>query len=192
VTTPLVLENVARAYSPSEAQGGFMNSPGHRANVLHAEATHVGVGVVVGREVSGRRELYVTQLFYMVPRKVPAAELRQRAMGALADARDARGASPLRADPELDAIAQRYATGLAAGGDQGKLGRAADAALDGLASRYRSVMTVVIIVGTPEQLTEEELLDPSAERIGLGMAQGPHPQLGSDAIFVVCLLGRPR
>ena len=57
------LENVARAYSVGEAQRGLMQSPGHRRNCLATEVTHVGVGVSLGREIGGRRELYVTQLF---------------------------------------------------------------------------------------------------------------------------------
>jgi uncharacterized protein YkwD len=59
----LLLENVARAYSPEEAQAGLMGSPGHRRNVLHPDATRVGIGVVLGREVGGRRELWVTEVF---------------------------------------------------------------------------------------------------------------------------------
>jgi uncharacterized protein YkwD len=63
----LVLENVARAYSLGEAQRGLMQSPGHRRNCLSPEVTHVGIGVVLGREVGGRREVYVTQLFAAEP-----------------------------------------------------------------------------------------------------------------------------
>jgi uncharacterized protein YkwD len=58
----VLLENVARAYSVGEAQRGLMQSPGHRRNCLSAEVTHAGIGLVLGREVGGRREFYVTQL----------------------------------------------------------------------------------------------------------------------------------
>jgi hypothetical protein len=40
-----------------------MNSPGHRANVMSTEVTHVGIGVVLGAPVSGRREIYITEIF---------------------------------------------------------------------------------------------------------------------------------
>jgi hypothetical protein len=40
-----------------------MDSPGHRANVMSAEVTHVGIGVVLGAAVSGRREIYITEIF---------------------------------------------------------------------------------------------------------------------------------
>lgn len=59
----VLLENVARAYSPEEAQAGLMGSPGHRRNVLSPDVPRVGVGVALGREVGGRRELWVTELF---------------------------------------------------------------------------------------------------------------------------------
>jgi len=58
----LVLENVGRAYGASEAESGFLASPGHRGNLLDAHARRVGVGVVFGREVTGTRPMFVTQL----------------------------------------------------------------------------------------------------------------------------------
>ena len=54
-------ENVGRAFSTREVQTAFMGSPGHRANILNAEITHVGIGVAYGAgslrmiELFGRR-----------------------------------------------------------------------------------------------------------------------------------------
>ena len=58
----LVLENVGRAYGASEAESGFLASPGHRGNLLDPHARRLGVGVVFGREVTGTRPMFVTQL----------------------------------------------------------------------------------------------------------------------------------
>jgi uncharacterized protein YkwD len=58
----LILENVGRAYSAQEAESGFMASPGHRANVVDARAKRIGVGVVLGKPVTGTVPLYVTQV----------------------------------------------------------------------------------------------------------------------------------
>lgn len=44
-------ENVAIGYDPPAIQNGWMNSPGHRANILDARFTALGVGVV---EVEGQ------------------------------------------------------------------------------------------------------------------------------------------
>lgn len=62
---PLLAENVARAPSASQAQRGFMASPGHRMNVVLPEVTHLGVGVaVLPPEGAGNTPvLLVTQLF---------------------------------------------------------------------------------------------------------------------------------
>jgi uncharacterized protein YkwD len=58
----LISENVGQEGGVRQAHHGFMNSPGHRANVLNPKVTHVGVGVVV---VSHRRgaPLIVTEMF---------------------------------------------------------------------------------------------------------------------------------
>lgn len=39
-------ENIARAASVTRAHELFMNSSGHRANILHSGYTHIGVGIV--------------------------------------------------------------------------------------------------------------------------------------------------
>lgn len=63
IPTRIVLENVARGFGLREAHQALMDSPGHRANALSAEVTHVGIGVALGAPVSGRREIYITEIF---------------------------------------------------------------------------------------------------------------------------------
>lgn len=46
-----------------EAHQALMGSPGHRANLMSTEVTHVGIGVVLGAPVSGRRAIYITEIF---------------------------------------------------------------------------------------------------------------------------------
>jgi uncharacterized protein YkwD len=42
-------ENIAMGYVTAEAtMVGWMNSPGHRANILKSDYTHLGVGVTLG------------------------------------------------------------------------------------------------------------------------------------------------
>ena len=53
-------ENIACGQrSPAEVVDGWMNSPGHRANILKADFTHIGIGF----EGGGRQGTYWTQLF---------------------------------------------------------------------------------------------------------------------------------
>lgn len=55
-------ENIACGQrSAAEVVEGWMNSPGHRANILRPDFTHIGVGYATG----GRSGTYWTQLFGM-------------------------------------------------------------------------------------------------------------------------------
>ena len=45
----LIEENVAIAPTPAAVHNGWMNSPGHRSNLLNPKVDHVGVAVVAGR-----------------------------------------------------------------------------------------------------------------------------------------------
>ena len=69
IPTRILLENVARGFGLLEAHRALMNSPGHRANLMSDEVNQIGIGVVFGDEVAGRRELYITEIFL---RGVPA------------------------------------------------------------------------------------------------------------------------
>jgi uncharacterized protein YkwD len=52
-------ENLALAPTLQVAHNGLMNSPGHRANILHAQFGHLGIGIMDG----GMRGLMVSQEF---------------------------------------------------------------------------------------------------------------------------------
>ncbi len=76
----LSLENVARGYSADEVHEGLLASPGHRANLLHATVTHVGIGVA--RETDGAG-LLVTEVFAEVPRPLDTQAEARRLMDAV-------------------------------------------------------------------------------------------------------------
>lgn len=69
----LVLENIGRGYSAAELHRGLMESPGHRANILHPDAREIGIGVMVERE-GDRLAFIATELFTELARK----RLKQR------------------------------------------------------------------------------------------------------------------
>ncbi len=184
IKTAVVLENVARAYGVGEAHAGLMNSPGHRANLMSATATHVGISVVLGDDVSGRRELFVTQVFIRIPPKVDtgaAAELvRQRVESVRRVAVSAR----------LSSTAQQLADGLAAGKSRDALWPAARRQLDSLGSIYARVGSVITAVSELDSLDGKQLVgDYKPDDIGIGIAQGMHPEIGEGAIWIVILMG---
>jgi uncharacterized protein YkwD len=60
VRLPKVAENIAAGQrTPAEVVRGWMDSPGHRANILDRDLTQIGVGRVEG----GSYGVYWTQVF---------------------------------------------------------------------------------------------------------------------------------
>jgi len=187
IKTAAVLENVARAYGVLEAQEGLMNSPGHRANILTAQASHVGIGVVVGDEVEGRRELFVTQLFvYFTPRIAPAEAKK-------ALHRKVKAVRKLVHDDALGVLAQRYADDVAGGLSAKEASKRATRKSEKLAHRFSRATTVSTAVGSVDAFdAESALVDKVMTHYGMGVAQGPHAELGERAIYVVLILAKRR
>lgn len=187
IATALVLENIARAYGVAEAQAGLMNSPGHRANVLSPHATHIGIGIVLGEEVAGRREMFVTQVFTRVPPQVSPAEARQQIHGKVAR----RGG--VAHDQALSALSQEYADALVAGEPAAQIAARQSKKLDAFGARYRKVTTSVIAVADVEAFDAQQAIgDAAVTHYGLGLARGAHEELGDRALFIVMLLGVAR
>jgi uncharacterized protein YkwD len=184
---PLLLENVAHAYSAVEAHVGLMNSPGHRHNVLHPDATHVGVGVAFGGEVApGRPELYVTETFAKLPPADPAVALGQ-ARDAITRRRAAAGLPALIADASLDDLAGRAAASWAAGGQPtavsaGPAGR-----------RYLEVRTLYVSTSDPAAVGQSDAVAAAGPtHMGIGLALGRDRESGAEVSYVVVLLARRR
>jgi uncharacterized protein YkwD len=188
IKTAVVLENVARAYGVHEAHQALMNSPGHRANLMSAVATHIGIGVALGEEVPGRREMFITQVFMRVPPKIDhgraVATVRQKFVAARPKLVDVAG---------LDGLAQQLADGLAAGKSAEVAYQAISGQIGGLGKSYQRVGSVITAVADLDTVDGAGLLAGSAAgEIGLGIAQGPHPQIGDNAIWIVVLLADRR
>ena len=191
IKTAVVLENVARAYGIEEAHAGLMNSPGHRANIMSATATHVGIGVVLGDTLgddsSHRREMFITQVFIRIPPKVDPAQaadvVRQRIDGVRHVGVNAR----------IAAVAQQLAEGLAAGKSRDQMWRIVRKDLDRSATTYARVGSVITAVADLATVDGKELVgDYHPDDIGVGIAQGSHPEIGDGAVWIVVLMAERR
>jgi uncharacterized protein YkwD len=183
IRTAVVLENVARAYGVGEAHGGLMNSPGHRANLMSRAATHVGIGVVLGDEVSGRREMFLTQVFIRIPPKVDpahAVELVRSRIDAI---------RTVALSPKLSGVAQDLADGLVAGRTRDQLWPAAGRKFDSIGVTYTRVGSVITTVADLDSIDGKQLLgEYKPDDIGIGIAQGTHPEIGEGAVWIVVLM----
>ena len=190
IKTALVLENVARAYGIAEAHQGLMNSPGHRANITSRAATQLGIGVVLGEELEGgRRELFVTQVFTRIPPKVDPklviATVQQRIISTVH--------KPLGTNPKLAASAQRLADELAGGKTQAQAYPLVAKQIEALGNVYARVGSVITAAGDLDTIDGKSLLgDGIVDDIGIGVAQGPHPEIGEGAVWIVVLMAQKR
>jgi uncharacterized protein YkwD len=183
IKSSVVLENVARAYGVAEAEEGLMNSPGHRANILSRDATHMAIGVVLGEDVAGRPELFVTQLFIRKTARIDTGsvggQVRERV-------KKARG---IDEDERLSGVAREIAAGIAAGSSPTDASARANRRLAEMQLPYAKVTTLVTTVADLAAWKPEESLgDKSIRAYGAGVAQGDHDVMGEGAIHIVLLL----
>jgi uncharacterized protein YkwD len=194
IRTGLVLENIGRGYSALEIHRGLLGSPGHRANILNADVTHVGIGVVAEDE-GGRPAFVATQLFVSMPAEIDVGGAPEELLAAINRGRRARNAGSLEVESNLERAAQAAAERFfedrtmsqqdvvdEASGGLGRMGIAY--------SRVGGVMAVVTRLADASRL--EPAFDAEARYVGIGVAQGTRPDTAANAIAVVILLAWPR
>jgi uncharacterized protein YkwD len=188
-------ENIAAGQrSPEQALASWMASPGHRANVLRAEVSEIGVG----RAPGGPYGIYWVQVFG-APRGGPLASAPGAAEGANLlppDAACARlvellnaervgaGLAPLSPHPALSLAAQGYAEVLAGSGCFGSAcGPTPPLSGRVEAAGYLSwtALTEALAAGqaTPEEVAtlwidrlRTDIVDPRYTDVGVGVAYG--------------------
>jgi hypothetical protein len=185
----VVRENVARGYGPKGIHESLMNSPGHRANLLAADITHVGIGVVFGDPESSAadapRPVFLTQNFYAkigadAPAR-PSTALRDR----VDEQRESAGLPVLGWVGAMNKLAQRRADG-AAGLGPGISDDDLQAQVSGLG--LEALEQHQVSAGSFADLVSLELWGQLAAtaKIGVGVAQGGSGQ----GLVMVILVGR--
>lgn len=194
IRTGLVLENIGRGYSAAEIHRGLMDSPGHRANLVSPDATHVGIGVV-SEEENGRVAFLATQVFIRQASAIDVASAPQRLLEQINAARTARGAPEMRMDENVQRAAQEAAEAFFADpalDQQGTTERATQS-LRRFAIAFRRLGAVMAVVSSLEEARQlEPALDDTVQVAGIGVAQGDRPDHPPNSIAVVIVLAWER
>lgn len=115
----VIRENVARGYGPHEIHASLMESPGHRANILADDVTHVGIGVVLGAPETTADiapiPIYVTQNFFLRSASRAPAALTQGLLKQVRTRRAAQGLEALEMSGGLTSLASQIAGRIATG-----------------------------------------------------------------------------
>jgi len=107
-------ENVAQADTADDVHRVLMESPAHRANMLGAKFTHVGIAVGFRSGEAG--DLLTTMVFARRPPPPSTPVTPALVTTFVSSLRRARGVDPIAADPVLQAAAQAGLTAFTNGG----------------------------------------------------------------------------
>jgi len=185
-------ENLSLAETALGAQAALMMSPAHRANLLSADVTRLGVGVAADQGVGDRSGYLITQVFAR-PRVLPTGEdLRAQVRARLEAARRLQGWPQLAASPELDRAAERVA---AASASEGHLSTEAmgwikvDLFLSEV--EWKAMRVDYHRVEGPEGVEfSEEALSSLSRTVGIGVAEAEGDGLPGRWVVVLVLLRR--
>lgn len=194
LASSLVAENLGRAYSSRELHEGLLDSPGHRANILLAGATHVGIGAVE-LDDHGRRAFIATEVFSLVVGDVDLDAAREEIVRRINDFRRARNLPSVSEDAALSEIAQHAAEagGSDVAGASGSAMATSQRGLQAVSSRFESVATTVEEVAALAGFQDPSSpSDTRARLVGIGVVKHAADATGRQVLLVVVLSGTPR
>jgi uncharacterized protein YkwD len=191
----LVLENIVRGDDAVALHVNTMTQPDLQQNALHADATHVGLGVVRLTGAAGTGTLLMTQLFTGAAQRIDGAALSAQLLSAINAARASRGAAPLALVAELSEVAERASRRFVEGVSvsEREVVEAANAELQTHAATYRSVSTLLVLARRASDVTvPEAALDPALAALGLAVAQGSRADRNGQLLVAAFVLALPR
>src|ERR1700730_737535 len=189
ISAPLLLVSEAQAFGAEDAYMRFSNSPEDRANAMNPDMTQVGIGIAPTPPVNGRPMVVVTELFLKQLPPPDAAEVKANLYKAIQRRRSDARAGAVTKDPQLEQIAQAYASEMAK--RSGKVPKERIAEIE--APLYKSFATVNELGGVksdPLDFAEEPAIVGDAKAVGVGVGVGGSPQFGKNSTYVVILLGK--
>lgn len=193
IRSGLVLENIGEGPAMRDIHQGFVDSPSHRANLLNADVTHVGVGVV---PADPRGETWVvTQVFVTMTSDVDVAEAPAEVLRKLNALRRDRGLQALETEPNLQQAAANGARDFFAkrSMSQQEVVEEASASLRRFTIAFARVGGVMAVVDKLDEAVQlEPALQPGLRYVGVGVAQGSRADTPANAIAVVIMFAWAR
>jgi uncharacterized protein YkwD len=191
ISSPLVLQSAAAERNFERANERILASPRDRAALLNRDATNVGVGAVSAKDATGNPVVYVVEVLIKELPPVDLAAVRQKLREEIERKRKDARTSALKPDATLDELAEKFAKALAAAG--GTLSK--EQASELTAPLNKSFKSVTMLSGAkqdPVEFAEEPQTTVPGKVLGVSVAQGHHPVLGRNAVYVTIMVGTPR
>ncbi len=187
------LENVALTPSPQAAHDRFMDSPGHRINVLDPSVTRLGVGVAMER-TAVEDVLAVCQVYVEKPQGGAEATGVETVVELINARRRTKGRFALGLDATLSQIARRSARRLVASGDRADPEAEGERLLQQLTDGELVVADVAIRyfhARRPERvLASPEIFENQFNRLGVGIARSADASQAGKVWIALIFAGR--
>ncbi len=189
ISSPTILVSGAQDSSAEDAWARLTNSPQDRSKAMSAEMTDVGIGVAAGGAVENKPVLVVTAMYLkQVPPPDPD-EVKKNLDQAINQRRADARAGALTRDPQLEEIAQAYATAMSK--NKGNVPKEKASEIEApLYKGFSTVNELGGVRGNPMEFAQEPAIVGDASLVGVGVAIGPSPNFGKNSTFVVVLLGK--
>jgi hypothetical protein len=186
-------ENLSEAPDVETGQDALLKSPGHYANIVATDTTHIGIGIVQGG-VEARENLTITQVFARPGRAESAAAAREAVVRRIQAERSSRGLSRAAPHALLDELSQQQIGKLDADNSPSSLQRAAENISEAVSERKDAGLSGVAVVAQLLPDSEglevpESLLSGATARFGLAVRQVP-AATGRPMLQVLLLVAR--
>ena len=184
-------ENLADARDARRGHDGLMESPGHYANIMAKDVTHVGVGIV--QKPRKPYNFLFTQVFARPFVPESGAEARQRILDAVQAARKGKRLKPLEPATKLDVVAVQGVNSVPSKPTKADMKKASQAVTARLkkkpVQRLRSVaVSVQYLAQSGDYTVPPELVDPTTTVYGLAVRRVAEKK-GRPMLIVLTLVG---
>lgn len=189
LVTRAARENLGEGSDVDGTQDALLKSPGHHANIMAADVTHVGIGIVqVGTKQAPR--LLVTQVFATPVKNQDASSAQPAVLRKIADARKKSGLRPLAEHELLGRLAKEHVAELADDLGSASSKKIGESVMSKLAGTGLSGVTVGGSVFVSADLYEPQgaVMSPKARALGVATAPAKDER-GRPAIKVLLLIG---
>jgi len=186
-------ENLSEAPDVQTGQDSLLASPGHYANIVATDTTHVGIGIVKGG-VEARENLTITQVFARPGRAESAGAGERAVVQRIQSERATRGLARAQRHSKLDELAREHIDELDPETTPDSLGEVGKRINDTLAEAkkpaFRGIVVGAQLLPDSESfVVPASLLDGAKASFGIAVRQVKN-ETGRPQLQVLLLVGR--
>jgi len=186
-------ENLGEGPDVNSTEDSLLASPGHHANIMADDITHIGIGIVRGG-IADPTNLVATQVFATPAELADPESSLGAVLARIQEGRVARGLPPLKEHPLLNDLAAEHVGDLPdamEGSGAEQIGQAVAKKLAGVKGHGLSGVSIGTVLFIAVELFEPgpAVLAPNAKALGLATAPAIDER-GRPAVKLLLLIGK--